>query len=283
MATSLGQESIRFQQSSASTSEGSTAIDPRLTPRAAPQLSSPVTTFVSQPERPDTGNTRRATWEMLRGWEGRDRLMVSSTLKICDVLYVYGLTYALCACASQQLAQSLLLAMHHSLRNPLLIPSFVFTKTMRHPTRSSALRRIYVASEAVANARRILLLMRWAMDIGELGTLVARSASSRLTPGAHARRSSSDGKDIAAENLAMIGRDWYGANTFEREAQGEKDILEHNPVEEWKDLWEFRLRLLSDALASMGDACDVGAFLAGTGLAWRVGRRQRKGLERVSV
>ena len=56
--------------------------------------------------------------------------------------------------------------------------------------------------------------------------------------------------------------------------------------------WEHRLAPVCDALFVLGDACDVSAFLAGSGMFWRavglrrlgfLSRRRRRGIERLGI
>lgn len=188
---------------------------------------------------------RAAAWQVLSHWEGRDRglqLLQSTSL----------------------LVHSLLTAPPHrvSYFSPLVLV-FAFPRAARRLT----LRRIHLASESIANLRRLLLLGRWLSE-------VVQAMNEALPSGQVTIKSDKEEEEKEREEE-------------EEEDEAEKDQAEG--VSSWKQKWRRRLEAGGEYLALLGEACDVAAFLGGSSILWRVAggkvasTRQRRGLERIGV
>ncbi|KAN0065479.1 hypothetical protein ACQY0O_001315 [Thecaphora frezii] len=202
---------------------------------------------------------------------------------------------------------------------------FLLTRLFSRSLRAQTMQRIYTAAEGLANVRRIVLLARWIQAGTEaamerMGTKPLTPTSRQLqptelapspsaTPGAGGAGNESITLDDAKEegfrwlqpqSLAPFDTGSVEDQVVEqvdreaasREAGAEAQASQLSTVSSWRQTWEARLSSVCDALAVLGEACDVAAFMAGSGLFWRavgftelgiLGRRRRKGIERVGV
>ncbi|EPQ30710.1 uncharacterized protein PFL1_01611 [Pseudozyma flocculosa PF-1] len=249
---------------------------------------------------------RRTAFKVLKDGEGRDSLL--------------------------HVAHSLVLLLHSSLHFPpprsytesILAPGgFLLTRLFPRSMRAHTMQRIYTAAEGLANVRRIVLLARWIQAGTEaamerMATRPKMPSSSRpsthgeLAPPSSAASPESEEK-ITSTDAKEEGFSWlqpqslapFDSGTVENEVieqpstsarpRAGPDAAEQSQlatVSTWREMWEERLSTLCDALSVLGEACDVAAFMAGSGIFWRavgfaelgvLGRRRRKGIERVGV
>lgn len=170
---------------------------------------------------------------------------------------------------------------------------------------SSYRKRIHIASESIANARRFLILGRWATEVievarggprqdeGESGDTIDNIDEIDIADKTQAARSASvvvsgtAGHSEQHIKLAQDEAEMAGAGAAsEHRADVENHGKAGGPTSRRR---RFRyIGPAAEALAMAAEGCEVGALIGGSGMIWRIlggklAARQRRGLERVAL
>lgn len=128
-------------------------------------------------------------------------------------------------------------------------------------------RHAHIASEGLANIRRLIVLGRWSAEGAEaLRQALSEKASDNVVDHDETSGDDSDGSALNSQNSSS--------------SKGRITNLCKNVFDRCAPAAEY--------LAMIGDGCEIVSLLGGSGILWRVlggklAARQRKGLERVAL
>lgn len=131
-------------------------------------------------------------------------------------------------------------------------------------------KQLHIASESVANARRVLVIGKWINEGGEAVQQVFNKNS----------QDDADDDDSSSE---------CSSQNSEKKQESRLSHEVHDFAQSsLSRSWRRRLGSLSEYLLIGGEACELTALLGGSSVLWRVlggklAARQRKGLERIAL